>query len=129
MQTTVDAIGTATAGAVWERFVNPERWSSWAPQITGVDYAQTRLTSGTTGRVHGPLRIRLDFEIENVDEVGRTWTWRTWWLRRTVCMTLTHGVAPCPDGSRAWVTVDGSPLLVLPNRPMSKLALTQLVQP
>ena len=50
MQTTIDATGSASATLGWERYMNPDRWPEWAPQIMGVDYEHDRLTADTTGR-------------------------------------------------------------------------------
>lgn len=128
MEITIDATGSAPAGIVWERYMNPDLWSTWAPQISGVDYDGERLLPDTSGRVEGPLWIRIDFRVLAVDEAARTWTWRAWWQNRALGLTLTHGVEPHPAGSRTWLTVDGFPGLVLPYAPIAKIALTQLVK-
>lgn len=128
METTLEAVGSAPAGAVWERYMNTDRWASWAPQIDEVEYSEPRLTPGTTGRVHGPLFVRIDFEITDIDEAGWTWTWNAWWQHRSIGLKLTHWVASRPDGSRTWLKVTGSPILVLPYAPVAKLALMQLVR-
>ncbi|WP_206510507.1 MarR family transcriptional regulator [Rhodococcus sp. BGS-1C] len=128
MQTTIDATGSASATLAWERYMNPDRWPEWAPQIMGVDYEHDRLTADTTGRVHGPLCVRIDFEILDVDETEWTWTWRAWWQQRALGLTLTHAVTARPGGSRTWLTAEGSPLLVLPYAPVAKIALMQLVK-
>ncbi|KZF09816.1 MarR family transcriptional regulator [Rhodococcus sp. EPR-157] len=128
MEITIDAVGSAPAGAVWERYMNPQQWSSWATQIVGVEYSEERLTAGTFGRVEGPLWIHVDFEILDVDESEWMWTWSAWWKRRSVGLTLTHGVASRTDGSRTWLRVSGSPALIIPYLPVAKFALMRLVR-
>lgn len=129
METTVEAIGPAPAGAVWERYMDPTRWSSWAPQIDGVEYSEQRLTADTTGRVRGPMWTHVDFEIVSVDEAEWTWTWNAWFQFRALSLVLTHGVASRPDGCRTWVTIRGSRALIVPYAPVAKLALMRLVRP
>lgn len=128
MEITIDATGSAPAGAVWERFMDPDRWSSWAPQIQGVEYSGYRLTADTSGRVRGPLWTRIDFEVTSVDEAGWTWSWNAWLKHRSLGLHLTHGVSSRQEGSRTWLTVVGSPAFVLPYAPVAKLALMQLVR-
>lgn len=129
MEITLDASGSAPAGVVWERYVNPDRWTTWAPQIRDVVYATSRLTADTTGSVVGPLGARIDFEVTDVDESEWQWSWNAWWHSRTLGLSLTHGVAHKQTGSRTWLTVVGAPVLVLPYAPVAKLALLQLVRP
>lgn len=108
--------------------MNPDRWPSWAPQISGVQYGEPRLRAETSGRVEGPLCVRIDFEVLAVDEDHWTWTWKAWWQYRLLALTLTHGVASRPNGSRTWLTISGSPALVIPYAPVTKLALMNLVR-
>lgn len=128
MEITVDATGDAPAGAVWERYMNPERWSSWAPQIRSVECPDLRLGPGTTGRVNGPVGVTIDFEVAAVDEAEWTWTWNAWWKHRSVGLELTHGVTTRSTGSRTWLRISGSPILVIPYAPVAKYALFQLVR-
>ncbi len=129
MQMKIDATGSAPAETAWERYMDPSQWSSWAPQIMGVEASDDRLTAGTTGHVSGPLWLRIDFEVLSVDETERTWEWRAWFVNRALGLTLIHGVEAQPAGSRTWLTVKGSPALVLPYLPVAKFALSQLVRP
>ncbi|MBY6412939.1 MarR family transcriptional regulator [Rhodococcus sp. BP-252] len=128
METTIDATGEAPAETAWERYMKPEMWSSWAPQIMGVDYAESRLRPETFGKVRGPLGFPVDFEILDVDEPGRTWTWKAWFVHRSLGLTLTHGVASTTNGTRTWLTVRGPSAFVLPYVPIAKFALMQLVR-
>lgn len=128
VEITIDATGSAPAGAVWERYMDPSHWSHWATHIAEVEYPENRLSGGTSGRVEGPFWFQVDFDIVSVDELGWTWTWNAWWRRRSIGLTLKHGVASRPDGSRAWITVCGSPALVVPYVPLAKLALVRLVR-
>ena len=128
MEITIDAYGSAPAGAVWERYMDPDRWSSWAPQIQRVECKDYRVTAQTVGQLRGPLGTRIDFEVTSVDEAGWTWSWTAWLHRRALGLQLAHGVSSRPQGSRTWLTVVGSPAFVVPFVPVAKLALMQLVR-
>lgn len=127
MEITIDATGSAPAGAVWERSMDPNQWSSWATHIVGVEYPESRLSAGTNGRVEGPFWFRTHFDVVAVDELEWTWTRNTWWKHRSIGLTLTHGVASRTDGSRTWLTICGSPALAIPYAPFAKFALMRLV--
>lgn len=126
MRVTLQSTGNAQAPEVWERYMDPTRWKTWAPQIIGVEYHGERLTADTTGRVLGPLGVPIDFRVESVDEHSWTWSWSAWFRNRAIGVHLAHGVLTRPNGTRAWVTIDGSPPLVLPYLPIAKFALGRL---
>ncbi|MET0197686.1 MarR family transcriptional regulator [Rhodococcus sp. RS1C4] len=128
MEITIDAVGEARAGAVWERYMDPRQWSSWATQIVSVEYSMSRVCTQSFGRLEGPLWLRLDFEVTDVDEAGWTWTSKVWFKNRKLGLTLTHGVASRPDGSRTWLTLDGPPAFVLPYLPYARCAIGRLVR-
>lgn len=119
------ATGPAAAAEVWERYAVPARWPQWAPQVTAVRAGAARIAPGVTGRVHGPLGVRVDFVITEVDERRRTWAWRVRFgpLR----LQLSHGVEPDPAGSTTWLTMRGPALLVAVYLPVARLALHRLV--
>ena len=123
--------GPQSPDEVWDRYVRPVRWSHWAPQITGVDYALERLVPGTKGLVRGPLRVPLPFEVLAVDESDprrRSWRWRAGALG--VHVELEHVVEPDPSragGSRTILVLSGPALLVVPYLPLARLALNRLV--
>ena len=121
---TLHATGPIGPDEVWERYAVPARWSQWAPQITGVEPSAPRLAPGVTGRVRGPLGVRVRFTVTEVDEAARTWAWlaRLGPLR----LALRHGVEP--DGS-TWLTVRGPAPVVLPYLPVAHIALRCLTRP
>lgn len=126
MRVTLQSTGTAEAPEVWERYMDPTAWKSWAPQIIGVEYRGERLTADSTGRVLGPLGLPIDFRVHSVDERAWTWAWSAWFQNHAIGVHLTHGVVSRPDGTRAWLTIDGPTLLVLPYIPVAKFALGKL---
>ncbi len=124
--------GPQSPDEVWDRYVRPARWSDWAPQITGVDYAPERLVPGTKGVVRGPLRVPLPFEILAVDEVDRrrrSWRWRAGALG--VHVELEHVVEPDPSqpgDSRTRLVLVGPAPVVVPYLPLARWALHRLVR-
>ncbi|GLY31291.1 hypothetical protein [Kineosporia sp. NBRC 101731] len=123
--TRVRADGPVEVEVAWLRYLEPERWTSWSPQLRRVEYEFGRLRPGTGGRVFGPLGLWLNFWIEDVDEDARTWTWVV--RRGPFSVVLQHGVEPGPRGSRTWLALRGPAPLVLPYLPMARLALHRLV--
>ncbi|MFT7841832.1 SRPBCC family protein [Saccharothrix sp. BKS2] len=124
MEVSTRAPGRAPAEVVWERYAHIHRWPEWAPQITGVEPSAPRLAPGVTGRVRGPLGVRVRFTVTEVDDAARTWAWlaRVGPLR----LALRHGVEP--DGS-TWLTVRGPAPVVLPYLPVAHIALRCLTRP
>lgn len=102
-------------------------WPVWAPQIMGVDASTARLEAGTTGTVHGPLGVRVSFEVLAVDEPAKVWKWRAWIGAPSAGLTLEHGVEPARSGSRTWLTVEGLAVFVIPYSPVALFALGRLV--
>lgn len=118
--------GEARADVAWERYARPELWPTWAPQITAVETDAPRLAPGVTGRVRGPLGVRVDFTVAAVDEANRTWSWHVRFgpLR----LYLRHGVEARSGGSATWVTVRGPGPVVLAYLPLTRIALHRLVR-
>lgn len=134
---TIDGVegSTRTSGPlppaqVWERYADPHRWASWAPQIRRVETAAERIAPGVTGTVHGPLGLRIGFTVTAVDEAARTWAWdvrpRRPWL--PLELHLRHGVDPHADGSATWLTVRGPAPVVAAYLPVARVALEFLVR-
>ncbi|WP_210651886.1 hypothetical protein [Nocardioides sp. SYSU D00065] len=125
----VDAHGPDHAESVWRRFITPATWPEWAHLIRDVDVATPVLEAGTTGRVHGPPGVAVDFEVTRVDPVLRTWSWRAGRARAAVDMD--HHVLPAPGGgSRALLRVPGrAAALLQPYRLPAGAALRRLVAP
>ena len=130
MQGSTRASSRLPAEEVWERYADPHRWASWAPQIRRVDTAAARIAPGVTGTVHGPLGLRIRFTVVDVDEAGRTWTWE---VTPSVPplplhLRLEHGVDDRPQGSATWLTVRGPAPVVAAYLPLARIPLEFLVR-
>ncbi len=124
------AHGPLPAAEVWERYADPHRWASWAPQIRRVDTAATRIAPGVTGTVHGPLGLRIRFTVTDVDEAARTWAWD---VTPSVPplplhLHLRHGVELHPTGSATWLAVRGPAPIVAAYLPIARIALEFLLR-
>jgi hypothetical protein len=126
--TTLHATGPVDPAEVWERYAVPARWPTWAPHITGVEVAVPRLVPGAHGRVRGPGGLALPFEVEDVDEAGRRWSWRV--HAGPVTLHLVHWVVPAPDGgTTTGLRTTGPGPVVLGYAPLAGWALRRLVRP
>ena len=113
---------------IWERYADLEGWSTWAPQIDGVEANSRRLQAGLRGTVCVAAGlVRLPFEVDDVDEHARTWSWRV--SIGPITLALGHGVDARESGGRAWLTTTGPAVVVLPYLPLACLALGSLVRP
>jgi hypothetical protein len=124
----VEARGIASADDAWLRFTTPATWSVWAPLIGSVESSDDVLVAGTTGRVHGPGGVAVDFEVTRVDPEERTWSWRAG--RGPAEVAMDHHVLPKPGGgSRALLRVPGRAATVLqPYRVPALASLRALVR-
>ncbi len=122
----VDAFGPATPDEVWSRYTQPATWPSWAPHLSEVETDATVIEAGTTGRVLGAGGIALDFTVESVDPVLRSWTWRVGRGSRAVRMH--HDVVPSVGGTRATLRIEGALSLAMqPYRVLARAALRGVV--
>lgn len=125
---TLHATGPVDPGEVWERYAVPARWPTWAPHLTGVEVAAPRLAPGVRGRVRGPGGFAVPFEVEDVDEAGRRWSWRV--RAGPVSLQLLHWVLPAPDGgTTTGLRTTGPAPVVLAYAPLAGWALRRLVRP
>ena len=122
------ATGPATPELVWERYVRPARWSEWSPQIRRVDCVDDELRAGSTGRVHGPFGVAVDFTVVALDPVARTWSWQVRVLLVGVRMHLEHGVEDDELGARTWLRLHGPAPVLLAYAPLARWALHRLVR-
>jgi hypothetical protein len=124
----VDAHGRASADDAWLRFTTPASWPLWAPLIRDVEASEPLLATGTTGRVHGPPGVAVDFEVTAVDPDLRSWWWRAG--RGPAAVHMDHHVVPAAGGgSRAFLRVPGrSATLLQPYRIPAAAALKGLVR-
>ena len=126
--TRVGACGPADAEVVWRRYAVPSRWSTWSPQVRGVtcESPDEPVRAGTRGVVHGPAGLRVPFEVTEVDEERRRWTWRV--RLGPLDLAMTHGVGTRRDGRCCvWVGITGPLPLVAAYAPVARLALRRLV--
>ena len=125
--TTLHATGPVDPAEVWERYAVPARWPTWAPHITGVDTDVPRLAPGATGRVRGAGGLALPFEVEDVDEAGRRWSWRV--HAGPVALHLVQWVVPAPaGGTTTGLRTTGPAPVVLGYAPLALWALRRLVR-
>jgi hypothetical protein len=134
VQTTLRATGPLPADQAWERYADLDLWSHWAPQISGVSVEgphTRRLRRGMRGTVRAAGVVHLPFEVTDVDETARTWSWRVG--LGPITLHLDHGVeAAAPDDgahvrSRTWLRTTGPALVVLPYAPLALVALHSLL--
>ncbi|WP_229075105.1 SRPBCC family protein [Actinoplanes sp. DH11] len=120
--------GRRTPDDVWDRYLRPQRWPEWSPQIRAVDYATETLVPLTTGNVHGPAGVRAHFRILDVDATGpvRSWSWSV--TAAGVRLHLRHTVEPLGGGTRTGLVVRGFAPAVLLYVPLAWAALRRLVQ-
>ncbi|MQA36027.1 SRPBCC family protein [Modestobacter roseus] len=123
---TLHATGPVDPAEVWDRYLHPDRWSEWSPQISRVTSSAPRIAPGVAGRVHDPLGTSVGFVVGEVSEAGRRWAWQV-----TVGPTrldLLHWVRPGPDGgTTTGLRISGIAPLVVGYAPLALLALKRLV--
>jgi hypothetical protein len=124
----VKVCGPCPADEVWDRYVRPQRWPEWSPQIRAVDYPGATLGPGTTGVVHGPAGLRVGFRILQVTAAGpvRNWSWSVDALG--VQLELHHTVEASGSGTCTGLTVQGVAPAVVLYLPAARLALRRLVR-
>ena len=124
---TLHATGPVDPDEAWDRYVHPARWSSWAPQITGVVTDADRISQAVTGRVRGPIGVSLPFVVDEVDDATRQWRWTV--QVGPARLTLLHWVTSGPDGgTTTGLRVRGPLPLAAGYAPAALLALHGLVR-
>ncbi|MBO1754404.1 SRPBCC family protein [Allobranchiibius sp. CTAmp26] len=121
----LSASGSATAADAWERYARPELWSTWSPQIRGVETDADRLAAGVTGTVVGPLGVRVAFVVDSFDEATMRWAWTA--RVGPVRMQLVHGVDAAPGGCSTWLRATGAWPVLAAYLPIARWALHRLV--
>lgn len=128
------AEGPALVEDVWQRYVLPALWPTWAPQIRAVRLAPASpgtpdepLVPGVRGSVLGPPPLRVPFRVVAVDPAARRWAWRVG--LGPLAVRMEHGVDPGPGGtgSTAWVRIHLPGPLAAPYAPLARHALRRLV--
>ncbi|MGI8590169.1 MAG: SRPBCC family protein [Nakamurella sp.] len=128
MRITTEISGTASASLVWARYVRPALWPTWSPQIRAVDCSDEVLRTGSVGVVHAILYVDVPFEVTEVDEQNRSWSWIArlpWGVR----LRLRHTVQAEGDGVRTRLHLSGPLPVLLAYLPFARLALLRLVRP
>lgn len=124
MSLRITASGEASPDEVWKRYVTPDLWPTWAPQLRRVTCPDDTIAPGSTGVAHGLGPVRVPFAVLTVDDAARTWSWR---VGRPIGITMAHGVdRGSQGGSSAWVEI---PLALAAYAPIARLALRRLVRP
>jgi len=118
--------GPRAAQEVWEDYVRPARWSSWAPQILGVDVPADVIAPGVRGVVHGPLGLRVRFVVTAVDPAVRRWRWVVSAVGLDVGME--HTVVPVPGGCVTTLTIEAPAIVRVLYSPVARAALRRLVR-
>ena len=126
MKISIGATGPADPQVVWDRYVHPDRWSEWSPQITAVNYPADEISDGGRGTVNGPCGIGLDFEILHVDSENRCWTWRV--KPVGVELVMTHAVLAQDGGTRTTLEIHGPLPIIVGYAPIARIALGRLVR-
>ena len=121
----VEVAGPARPVVAWERYAVLDAWSTWAPQIRGVESDGARLVRGLTGVVRAVGGLRVPFVVTDVDERAMRWSW----IARVgpVALTLHHDLAPHPRGTAAGLALEGPTPVVAAYAPLTRLALARLV--
>lgn len=126
MNRRIAVVGPAAPDLVWDRYIHPERWAEWSPQIRGIDSADSPVRTGSRGRVHGACGLGIDFDVLDVDHEKRCWEWRVV-LLGGIRLTLGHAVEEWGSGTRTTLDISGPAPIVLGYAPVAYLALTRLV--
>ena len=125
----IHASGPLPVDEAWERYADPDRWSSWAPHLRAVEIEASgvdrRLHPGLTGVVLGPVGVRAHFVVKAVDEAARRWSWEVRALG--VTLQLLHTLDASPEDTHAGLVLQGPLPVVLLYRPVARWALRRLV--
>lgn len=122
MRQRLAAHGSAPGEEIWDRYVRPQRWPEWSPQIVRVSYPFDTIRPDSQGVVHGPVGLRVNFTVDEVDAAARRWTWRV--SLGPIRLQLEHLVSA--GGTE--LIVDGPAPIVLGYLPLAQLALLRLVR-
>jgi hypothetical protein len=122
---TLRAHGDQFVDDVWERYVEPDRWPEWAPQIKSVSASADRLAVGVTGMVQPLIGPSIPFTVTAFDEAQRSWSWRVGWS--IFAVNLDHSVSHHDVGSATNLRVRGLSFVVVPYLPLAQIALRRLV--
>ncbi len=98
------ASGPVHPDEAWQRYLRPERWSSWSPQVRHVSTDSEVIVAGSAGTVRTLGGAQVRFVVLDVDAAARSWTWQV--RVGPVGMLLEHHLEPLADGgTRADVVI------------------------
>jgi hypothetical protein len=122
---TIHQTGRADASTVWQRYLHPQRWPTWAPQIASVDCADESIRAGSTGVVHAVLGVQVPFAVIEVDSAAMRWSWIAR-LPLGIELRFTHTVDAVAFGTTTGLAATGPAPIVLGYLPVAALALRRL---
>lgn len=126
--------GPAAPEEAWERYLHPERWTTWAPHLTSVAASTAVLRRGTTGTVTALGVVPARFEVLSVDPESRSWSWAV--RVGPVELVLHHSLSSLSaraggsdaPGTAAGITMTGPWPVLTAYRPLMRRALRRLVR-
>ncbi len=129
MRLTLRADGAADLALVWQRYSQPELWTTWAPQIRRVECSSDRLEVGSTGTVYGVVpNLGAKFEVVEFLEDEHRWAWDI--VAGPVRMHLDHrSESRIGGGTSTTLIADGPAVAVLTYSPVARISLEALVRP
>ncbi len=128
MRLTLRADGTAGSDLVWQRYVEPALWTTWAPQIRRVDSSEPRLALGVSGTVFGVVpNLGATFDVVDFNEDEHRWAWDV--VAGPARMHLEHrSEERIGGGTSTLLVVDGPAVAVLTYAPVARISLEALVR-
>ena len=119
--------GPAAPPVSWDRYADLGQWSTWAPQISGVDADARALQPGLTGQVRTSVGLSVPFVVTDVDARGDDVE-----LDRLGRSDPAHPPPrrspPDGTGARASLAIEGPALVVAAYAPLAWWALRNLVR-
>lgn len=98
------AAGPVHPDEAWQRYLRPERWTEWSPQVRHVHSDSDVIVAGSAGTVRTLGGVAVRFVVLDVDAAARTWTWRV--RVGPLVMVLEHLLHARPGGgTRAEVVI------------------------
>lgn len=113
--------GPAGKYEMWARCRDPERWPSWLALVRGVR-ARGLLRPGLEGELVLVGRLRVSFDVLDVDDVGTTWT------RLVRLGPFRLRIEQRVDEGFAWILATGAFPLVLAYAPLARRSLSRLLR-
>lgn len=120
------AAGPVDVDEAWQRYLRPERWSEWSPQVRQVHSDSDVIVAGAAGTVRTLGGAQVRFVVTDVDAEARSWSWQV--RVGPVGMLLEHHLhARDGGGTRAEVLIHGVWAVTRLYRVPATVALHRLV--